>query len=258
MGKDKMIIFEQRGRIALLTLNRPDNLNALNAAVMNELAEHIISIDRDSKIAVSILTGAGRAFAAGADIEEMQPQSFSDMYLDDYFARWDQFAHCRKPVIAAVNGFALGGGCELAMMCDIIIASDKAKFGQPEIKLGVAPGMGGTQRLTRAIGKAKAMDLILTGRMIDAKEADGMGLISQCVPHDDLMDAAFAKAEVIASYSIVSLMAAKEMAARAFEMPLSEGVRFERRLFHALFGGDDQKEGMSAFLEKRDPKFKDR
>ena len=258
MGKDKMITFEQRGRIALLTLNRPDSLNALNAAVMNELAEHIISIDRNPKIAVSILTGAGRAFAAGADIEEMQPQSFSDMYLDDYFARWDQFAHCRKPVIAAVNGFALGGGCELAMMCDIIIASDKAKFGQPEIKLGAAPGMGGSQRLTRAIGKAKAMDLILTGRMIGAQEADGMGLISQYVPHDDLMATALAKAEIIASYSIVSVMAAKEMAARAFEMPLSEGVRFERRLFHALFGTDDQKEGMRAFLEKRDSKFQDR
>ena len=214
-------------------------------------------IDRNREIAVSVLTGEGRAFAAGADIKEMQPQSFSDMYVEDYFAGWDRFAACRKPVIAAVNGFALGGGCELAMMCDLIIASEKAKFGQPEIKLGVTPGMGGSIRLTKAIGKAKAMDLVLTGRMIDGEEADRIGLVSRVVSHGELMTVAMEAAEAIAGFSIPSIMAAKEMVGRALELPTTEGVRFERRLFQGLFGTHDQKEGMTAFTEKRAPDFKD-
>lgn len=252
------ITFEHSDRIALVTINRPDSLNALNAQVMSEIVDAFTAIDRNKDIAVSILTGEGRAFAAGADIKEMQPQSFSDMYVEDYFAGWDRFAACRKPVIAAVNGFALGGGCELAMMCDMIIASEKAKFGQPEIKLGVTPGMGGSIRLTKAVGKAKAMDMVLTGRMIDAAEADRMGLVSRVVPHDQLMETAMAAAREIAGYSIPSLMAAKEMVGRALELPTTEGVKFERRLFQGLFGTLDQKEGMSAFVEKRPPEFKDK
>ncbi|MEM1146152.1 MAG: enoyl-CoA hydratase [Pseudomonadota bacterium] len=251
------ITVESQGRVAIVTLNRPDSLNALNAQVMTEVVSAFEAIDRDANIAVSILTGAGRAFAAGADIKEMQSQSFSDMYLADYFAGWDRFAACRKPVIAAINGFALGGGCELAMMCDLVIASDKAKFGQPEIKLGVTPGMGGSVRMTRAIGKAKAMDLILTGRMIDAEEADRIGLVSRVVPHDALMETAQAAAETIATFSIPSVIAAKEMVGRALELPTSEAVRFERRLFMGLFGTEDQKEGMAAFTEKREPEFRD-
>ena len=206
---------------------------------------------------MSVLTGAGRAFAAGADITEMQSKSFSSMYLEDYFAGWDKFVASRKPIVAAVNGFALGGGCELAMMCDVVIASDKAKFGQPEIKLGVTPGMGGSIRLTQAIGKAKAMDLVLTGRMIGADEADRMGLVSRVVPADDLMAVSTDVANEIASYSIPSIMAAKEMVGRASEVSTAEGVRFERRLFMGLFGTQDQKEGMTAFVEKRAPKFSD-
>lgn len=252
------ILFEQRDRVAVITLNRPDALNALNAQVMSEIVDCIAAIDRDKTIAVTVLTGAGRAFAAGADIKEMQPQGFSDMYVEDYFAGWDRFAACRKPVIAAVNGFALGGGCELAMMCDLIIASDKAKFGQPEIKLGVTPGMGGSVRLTRAVGKAKAMDMVLTGRMIDAAEADRIGLVSRVVEHDSLMETALAAASEIAAFSLPSLMAAKEMVTRALELPLTEGVKFERRLFQGLFGTADQKEGMAAFTEKRTAQFTDR
>ena len=258
MSDYKTLTYEQKGRIAVVTLNRPDSLNALNAEVMSEIAALFADIDRDKAIAVSVLTGAGRAFAAGADIKEMQPQSFSDMYVDDFFGLWDRFAACRKPVIAAVNGFALGGGCELAMMCDMIIASEKAKFGQPEIKLGVTPGMGGSIRLTKAVGKAKAMDMVLTGRMIDATEADRIGLVSRVVEHDKLMDTAMAAAKEIAGYSIPSLMAAKEMVGRALELPTTEGVKFERRLFQGLFGTADQKEGMSAFVEKRAPDFKDK
>ena len=257
MSDYKTLTYEQKGRIAVVTLNRPDSLNALNAEVMSEIAALFADIDRDKAIAVSVLTGAGRAFAAGADIKEMQPQSFSDMYVEDYFAGWDRFAACRKPVIAAVNGFALGGGCELAMMCDLIIASGKAKFGQPEIKLGVTPGMGGSIRLTKAVGKARAMDMVLTGRMIDAAEADRIGLVSRVVEHDKLMETAMEAAGEIAGYSIPSLMAAKEMVGRALELPTTEGVRFERRLFQGLFGTEDQKEGMAAFSEKRPPKFKD-
>ncbi|MDF1679062.1 enoyl-CoA hydratase [Ponticaulis sp.] len=252
------ITFEQQGRVAVVTLNRPDSLNALNAEVMAEIADCFAAIDRNKDIAVSVLTGAGRAFAAGADIKEMQPQSFSDMYVEDYFAGWDRFAACRKPVIAAVNGFALGGGCELAMMCDLIIASDKAKFGQPEIKLGVTPGMGGSIRLTKAVGKAKAMDLVLTGRMIDGEEADRIGLVSRVVPHDELMQTALTAATEIAGFSLPSILAAKEMVSRALELPTTEGVKFERRLFQGLFGTEDQKEGMAAFSEKRAPDFKDK
>ncbi len=253
----KTIKVELKGRVAVVTLNRPESLNALNAEVMAEVAAAFAEIDRNRDIAVSVLTGEGRAFAAGADIKEMQPQSFSDMYVEDYFAGWDRFAACRKPVIAAVNGFALGGGCELAMMCDLIIASEKAKFGQPEIKLGVTPGMGGSIRLTKAIGKAKAMDLVLTGRMIDGEEADRIGLVSRVVSHDELMSVAMEAAETIAGFSIPSIMAAKEMVGRALELSTTEGVRFERRLFQGLFGTHDQKEGMTAFTEKRAPDFKD-
>jgi enoyl-CoA hydratase len=252
------ITFEHSDRIALVTINRPDSLNALNQEVMREVADVFGEIDRNKDIAVSVLTGEGRAFAAGADIKEMQPQSFSDMYVDDFFGLWDRFAACRKPVIAAVNGFALGGGCELAMMCDIIIASEKAKFGQPEIKLGVTPGMGGSIRLTKAVGKAKAMDMVLTGNMIDGTEAERIGLVSRVVPHETLMDTAMEAAKLIASHSIPSLMAAKEMVGRALELPTTEGVKFERRLFQGLFGTADQKEGMSAFVEKRAPDFKDK
>lgn len=245
-------------RVATVTLSRPDVLNALNAEVMREVASVFDELDRNSDVAVSILTGEGRAFAAGADIKEMQAQSFSDMYLHDYFAGWDQFARCRKPVIAAVNGFALGGGCELAMMCDLILASDKAKFGQPEIKLGVTPGMGGSVRLTKAVGKYKAMDMVLTGAMIDAAEAERIGLVSRVVAHDDLRATATAVAKEIAAFSIPAIMASKEMVGRSLELSTTEGVRFERRLFMGLFGTHDQKEGMIAFVEKRPPDFKDR
>lgn len=258
MTKYKTLTYEQEGRVACVTLNRPDVLNALNAEVMTEVADLFSVIDRTPDIAVSILTGAGRAFAAGADIKEMQPQSFSDMYLNDYFAGWDRFASSRKPVIAAVNGFALGGGCELAMMCDLIIASDKAKFGQPEITLGVSPGMGGSVRLTKAIGKAKAMDLVLTGRMIDAEEADLIGLVSRVVPHAALSEVAMSVANEMASFSVPSIIATKEMVGRALELSTTEAVRFERRLFMGLFATDDQREGMAAFVEKRSPEFKDR
>jgi enoyl-CoA hydratase len=254
----QIVTFEQKGRVAVVTLNRPDSLNALNYQTMTELSGLIVQIDRNPEIAVTVITGAGRAFAAGADIKEMADRSVSDMYLNDYFAGWDAFAACRKPVIAAVNGFALGGGCELAMMCDLIIASDKAKFGQPEIKLGVTPGMGGSIRLTKAIGKAKAMDLVLTGRMIDAVEADRIGLVSRVVPHEELMAVAMEAAETIAGYGLPAILAAKEMVGRALELPTTEGVRFERRLFMSLFATEDQKEGMAAFAEKRAPVFKDR
>lgn len=258
MSKYNTILLEKKNRIAFITINRPDALNALNSEVMSELSSLIAELDTDPEIAVSVLTGAGRAFAAGADIKEMESHSFVSMYLEDYFAKWDRFAAARKPVIAAVNGFALGGGCELAMMCDVIIASEKAKFGQPEVKLGVSPGMGGSQRLTKAVGKAKAMDLVLTGRMIDAAEADRIGLVSRVVAADDLMAVASEAAEAIASYSIPIVIANKEMVSASLELPTTEGVRFERRLFQALFSTDDQKEGMNAFVSKRDADFKDK
>ncbi len=257
MADLETLIVERQGRIAIITLNRPNDLNALNQQVMKEVANAIVEIDRDPAIAVSIITGDGKAFAAGADIKEMQNVSFVDMYAQDWFAEWDRFAEARKPIIAAVNGFALGGGCELAMMCDIIIASENAKFGQPEIKLGVIPGMGGSQRLTKAVGKAKAMDMVLTGRMIDAAEADKIGLISRVVPHASLMENALEAAQAIAGYSLPSIMAAKEATARALELSTTEGVKFERRLFQSLFSTHDQKEGMTAFVEKRKANFKD-
>ena len=250
------ITFEHNDRIALVTINRPDSLNALNKEVMAEVAHVFGEIDRNKDIAVSVLTGEGRAFAAGADIKEMQPQSFSDMYVEDYFAGWDRFAACRKPVIAAVNGFALGGGCELAMMCDFIIAADNAKFGQPEITIGTIPGAGGTQRLTRFVGKSKAMEMVLTGRMMDAEEAERAGLVSRVVPLDSLVDEAIKVADTIAGLSRPVVMMAKESVNRAYESTLSEGVRFERRLFHSTFATEDQKEGMAAFVEKRQPNFK--
>jgi enoyl-CoA hydratase len=252
------IIVETKGRVGIVRLNRPQALNALNAKLNEELTAAIDALEADEKIACVILTGSEKAFAAGADIKEMQAKSYMDAFKGDFAGNWDRVARMRKPVIAAVAGFALGGGCELAMMCDMIIAADNAKFGQPEIKLGVIPGIGGTQRLTRAIGKAKAMDLNLTGRMMDAAEAERSGLVARVVPAANLMDEAMKAAETIAGMSLVALMVAKESVNRAFETTLSEGIRFERRTFHALFATHDQKEGMAAFVEKRPAKFEDR
>jgi enoyl-CoA hydratase len=252
------IIVETKGRVGIVRLNRPQALNALNTKLNQELAAAIDAFEADEKIACVVLTGNEKAFAAGADIKEMQAKSYMDAFKGDFAAEWDRVARMRKPVIAAVAGFALGGGCELAMQCDMIIAADNAKFGQPEIKLGVIPGIGGTQRLTRAIGKAKAMDLNLTGRMMDAAEAERSGLVARVVPAASLMDEAMKAAETIASMSLVALMVAKESVNRAFETTLAEGIRFERRTFHALFATHDQKEGMAAFVEKRPPKFEDR
>ena len=252
------IIVETKGKVGIVRLNRPQALNALNAKVNAELSAALDAFEVDDKIACVIITGNEKAFAAGADIKEMQAKSYMDAFKSDFAANWDRVARMRKPVIAAVAGFALGGGCELAMMCDMIIAADNAKFGQPEIKLGVIPGIGGTQRLTRAIGKAKAMDLNLTGRMMDAAEAERSGLVARVVPAASLMDEAMKAAETIAGMSLVALMVAKESVNRAFETTLSEGIRFERRTFHALFATHDQKEGMAAFVEKRPAKFEDR
>jgi enoyl-CoA hydratase len=252
------IIVETKGKVGIVRLNRPQALNALNAKVNAELSAALDAFEADDKIACVIITGNEKAFAAGADIKEMQAKSYMDAFKSDFAANWDRVARMRKPVIAAVAGFALGGGCELAMMCDMIIAADNAKFGQPEIKLGVIPGIGGTQRLTRAVGKAKAMDLNLTGRMMDAAEAERSGLVARVVPAATLMDEAMKAAETIAGMSLVALMVAKESVNRAFETTLAEGIRFERRTFHALFATHDQKEGMAAFVEKRAPKFEDR
>jgi enoyl-CoA hydratase len=253
------ILVETRGRVGLVTLNRPKALNALNDALMNELGEALATFDADEAIGAMVITGSDKAFAAGADIGAMKDRSFRDVYMGQYITRnWERMRSIRKPVIAAVAGYALGGGCELAMMCDILIAADTAKFGQPEIKLGIIPGAGGTQRLPRAVGKAKAMDLVLTGRMMDAAEAERAGLVSRVVPADKLVDEAVAAAERIAEFSLPSVMMAKEAVNRAYESPLAEGMLFERRLFHALFATEDQKEGMAAFVEKRKPKFKHR
>jgi len=252
------IIVETRGKVGIVRLNRPQALNALNAKLNEELTAAIDALEADEEITCVILTGSEKAFAAGADIKEMQAKSYMDAFKGDFAGNWDRVARMRKPVIAAVAGFALGGGCELAMMCDMIIAADNAKFGQPEIKLGVIPGIGGTQRLTRAVGKAKAMDLNLTGRMMDAAEAERSGLVARVVPAASLMDEAMKAAETIAGMSLVALMVAKESVNRAFETTLSEGIRFERRTFHALFATHDQKEGMAAFVEKRPAKFEDR
>ncbi|HMH17087.1 MAG TPA: enoyl-CoA hydratase [Burkholderiales bacterium] len=253
------ILVEIRGRVGLLTLNRPKALNALNDALMNELGEALARFDADEAIGAIVLTGSDKAFAAGADIGVMKDWGYMDVYKGEYITRnWERLKSVRKPVIAAVAGYALGGGCELAMMCDILIAADNAKFGQPEIKLGIIPGAGGTQRLPRAVGKAKAMDLVLTGRMMDAAEAERAGLVARVVPADRLVDEALAAAAQIAEFSLPSVMMAKEAVNRAFELPLAEGMLFERRLFHALFATEDQKEGMAAFVEKRKPKFKHR
>lgn len=250
------ILTEQRGRVGVITLNRPEALNALNSQLMTEVVEAASAFDRDPGVGAIVLTGAGRAFAAGADIKEMAGKRYQDVAGEQLFAGWDALAALRTPLIAAVNGFALGGGCEVAMICDIIVASDRATFGQPEINLGVIPGIGGTQRLTRAIGKAKAMDLILTGRMIDAEEAERSGLVARVFPHDELLDEAIAMATTIAEKSLPVLYAAKEAVNVAFESTLAEGVRFERRVFHAGFALTDQKEGMAAFVEKREPRFR--
>jgi len=252
------ILTETRGAVAIITLNRPKALNALNSLVMAELTAALSVYDRDENVAVVVLTGSEKAFAAGADIKEMQSLDFVDAYLGDFISGWDAVASFRKPLIAAVSGFALGGGCELAMMCDFIIASDTAKFGQPEITLGVIPGMGGSQRLTRAVGKAKAMDMILTGRMMDAAEAERAGLVSRVVEAEKLMDEALAAAEKIAAFPRAATLMAKEAVNRSFEATLSEGLRFERRVFQSLLATADQKEGMSAFVEKRKPAFSNR
>jgi enoyl-CoA hydratase len=249
------IIVERRGRVGLIRLNRPHALNALNAVLQNELLAAAEAFDRDSAIGCTIITGSEKAFAAGADIKDMARKSYCDAFLGDFAADYERLTRLRKPLIAAVAGFALGGGCEVAMMCDIIIAADTAKFGQPEIKLGVIPGMGGTQRLTRAIGKAKAMDLILTGRMMDAAEAERSGLVARVVPATELLNEAIKIAETIAALSLPSVLAAKEAVNRAMETSLSEGLRFERRIFHGLFATEDQKEGMAAFVAKRPPAF---
>jgi enoyl-CoA hydratase len=250
------IIVETKGRVGIVRFNRPQALNALNTALIAELAAAIDGFEADAGIGCMVITGSEKAFAAGADIKEMATKSYMDAFMGDFCATWDRIAHARKPVIAAVAGFALGGGCELAMQCDLIIAADNAKFGQPEIKLGVIPGIGGTQRLTRAVGKAKAMDLILTGRMMDAAEAERAGLVARVVPLAELMNEAVKAAETIASMSLPSVMLAKEAVNRAFEVSLAEGVVFERRVFHSLFATQDQKEGMAAFVEKRTAKFK--
>jgi len=253
------IIVETRGRVGLITLNRPKALNALNDALMDELGEALAGFDADEGIGAIVLTGNEKAFAAGADIGAMKDWSYMDVYRSNYITRnWERLASVRKPVIAAVAGFALGGGCELAMMCDFIIAADTAKFGQPEIKIGTIPGAGGTQRLPRAVGKAKAMDMVLTGRMMDAAEAERAGLVSRVVPPVKLIEEALAAAGQIAGFSLPSVMAAKEAINRAYQTPLTEGILFERRTFHSLFGTEDQKEGMTAFVEKRKANFKHR
>ena len=250
------IIVETRGRVGIIRLNRPQALNALNATLKDELLAAAEAFDADAGIGCIVITGSDKAFAAGADIKEMADKSYTWAFGTDYAADWERLPRLRKPLIAAVAGFALGGGCEIAMMCDLIIAADNAKFGQPEIKLGVIPGMGGTQRLTRVVGKAKAMDLILTGRMMDAAEAERSGLVARVVPAASLMDEAMKVAETIAAMSLPSVLAAKEAVNRSFETSLAEGVRFERRVFHALFATQDQKEGMAAFVAKRPAKFR--
>ena len=255
----EFILTEVKGRVALITLNRPRQMNALAPRLMQELGEALYGFDADDGIGAIVITGNEKAFAAGADIGVMKDYDFQHAFKSDYITRdWEHLRNVRKPVIAAVAGYALGGGCELAMMCDIVIAAESAKFGQPEINLGTFPGSGGTQRLPRAVGKAKAMDLCLTARMMDAQEAERSGLVSRIVPAEKLMDEAMAVANKVASYSLPVAMMAKEAINRAYETTLTEGVRFERRLFHASFALEDQKEGMAAFVEKRKPTFKHR
>ncbi|MDF1721212.1 MAG: enoyl-CoA hydratase [Minwuia sp.] len=251
------ILTDTRGAVGLITLNRPEALNALNKQLMDELGQALDGYEADDAIGCIVITGSAKAFAAGADIKEMQPKSYMDAYKEDFItANWERVTRCRKPVIAAVGGYALGGGCELAMMCDFIIAADTAKFGQPEINLGVIPGSGGTQRLTRFVGKSKAMEMVLTARMMDSAEAERSGLVSRVVPADDLVDEALKVASRIAELSRPSVMMAKEAVNKAYESMMREGVMFERRLFHSLFATEDQSEGMAAFAEKRKPNFK--
>jgi enoyl-CoA hydratase len=258
MSEYQTIIVEQREAVTLVTLSRPQALNALNAEVLEELIHAFAAYDADEGQRCLVLTGSEKAFAAGADIKEMQSQGFADMYGSDFFGGWEKVTATRKPWIAAVAGFALGGGCEVAMMADFIIAADSAKFGQPEIKLGVTPGMGGSQRLARAVGKAKAMEMCLTGRMMDAAEAERSGLVARVVPAGEFMAEAMKTANAIAAMPPLAAIAVKEMINAAFEMPLGQGIRFERRLFHGLFGTEDQKEGMAAFVEKRPGEWKGR
>lgn len=254
----KTVLSETKGRVGILTLHRPDALNALNGELIAELSAGLDAFEADEKIGCIVITGSEKAFAAGADIKEMQSQSYMDVYKGDLIGSWERLSEARKPVIAAVAGYALGGGCELAMMCDFIIAADTAKFGQPEITIGVIPGSGGTQRLTRAVGKAKAMDMCLTGRMMDAQEAESSGLVARVVAPGDLMEETLKAADKIAGYSLPSVMMAKEAVNRSLETSLAEGIKFERRVFHSLFATEDQKEGMAAFVEKRSPSFKHR
>jgi len=253
------ILVTTQGRVGLITLNRPKALNALNDALMDELGTALRLFDADDGIGAIVITGSEKAFAAGADISAMKDWSYMDVFKSDYITRnWEELKRIRKPVIAGVAGYALGGGCELVMMCDIVIAADTARFGQPEIKLGIIPGAGGTQRLPRAVGKAKAMDLVLTARMMDAQEAERAGLVSRVVPAAKVIEEALAAASAIAQLSLPAVMMAKEALQRAYEAPLAEGLLFERRLFHSLFASGDQKEGMTAFLEKRPPRFEHR
>jgi enoyl-CoA hydratase len=250
------ILTETRGRVGLITLNRPAALNALNDQLITELNLALDAYEADDGIGAIVVTGSEKAFAAGADIKEMQAKSYIEAYKSDFIASWERITRVRKPVIAAVSGFALGGGCELAMSCDFIIAADTARFGQPEIKLGIMPGAGGSQRLARAVGKSKAMEMCLTGRMMDAAEAERAGLVARVVPAADLLADAVKTAETIAAQSLTAVMMAKDCVNRAFETTLAEGIRYERRTFHAMFATDDQKEGMAAFVEKRKPAFK--
>ena len=250
------IIVETRGNVGLITLNRPEALNALSSPLMAELTEALDAFEADDAIGAMVLTGSEKAFAAGADIKEMQDKTWMEAYREDFItAGWERLTRTRKPVIAAVSGFALGGGCEVAMMCDFILAADSARFGQPEVNLGIPPGAGGTQRLTRFVGKSKAMEMCLTGRFMDADEAERSGLVSRVVPAAELIDEAVKTAQAIAEKSLNANMIIKESVNRAYETTLSEGVRFERRMFHASFGTDQQKEGMAAFVEKRKPDF---
>ena len=252
------ITSETRDAVGIITLNRPKSLNALNSQLIDELNSALSAFQEDSSIGCVVITGSEKAFAAGADIREMKDKTFTDVYLGNFLGTWDDVTEFRKPIIAAVSGYCLGGGCELAMMCDFIIAADTAKFGQPEITLGVIPGAGGTQRLARFVGKAKAMDMVLTGRLMEAVEAERCGLVSRIVPAEKLLDEAVNAGAKIASFSQPVVMMAKEAVNRAFETSLAEGLRFERRLIHSMFALDDQKEGMSAFVEKRKPDFKNK
>jgi enoyl-CoA hydratase len=252
------ILAETRGKVGLITLNRPNALNAINAQLTKDVLAALAAYEKDPAIGCIVITGSEKAFAAGADIKEMQTKTYVDNYLGDFFAEWDAMLQVRKPIIAAVSGYALGGGCELAMACDFIIAADTAKFGQPEITLGVMPGMGGSQRLTRFVGKSKAMDMCLTGRMMDAAEAERSGLVSRVVPAGDLLEEVLKAATKIADFSLPAVMMNKESVNRSYEVTLAEGLRFERRVFHSMFALEDQKEGMAAFAEKRKPAFKNR